>query len=70
MSRELIFVELCPGDYDGLPFATRNTFIPIDAFGGININSQLSFLRTHILGADMATSIGGFSLGGSGSFYS
>ena len=48
--------------YDGLPFATRNTFIPIDAFGGININSQLSFLRTHILGADMATSIGGFGL--------
>lgn len=48
--------------YDGLPFATRNTFIPVDAFGGININSQLSFLRTHILGADMATSIGGFGL--------
>jgi len=48
--------------YDGLPFATRNTFIPIDAFGGININSQLSFSRTHILGADMATSIGGFGL--------
>ena len=48
--------------YDGLPFATRNTFIPVDAFGGININSQLSFSRTHIFGVDMATSIGGFGL--------
>jgi hypothetical protein len=45
--------------YDGLPFATRNTFIPIDAMGGTNINSQLSFSRTHILGVDMATSIAG-----------
>ncbi|OQB59394.1 MAG: hypothetical protein BWX96_02808 [Bacteroidetes bacterium ADurb.Bin145] len=48
--------------YDGLPFATRNTFIPVDTFGGININSQLSFSRTHIFGVDMATSIGGFGL--------
>lgn len=45
--------------YDRLPFATRNTFIPVDAIGGININSQLSFARTHIIGADMATSIAG-----------
>lgn len=44
---------------DGLPFATRNTFIPIDTLGGININSQLSFARTHIIGADLATSIAG-----------
>ena len=48
--------------YDGLPFATRNTFIPVDALGSININSQLTFSRTHILGVDMATSIGGFGL--------
>jgi len=45
--------------YDGLPFATRNTFIPVDAMGGTNINSQLSFSRTHIFGVDMATSIAG-----------
>lgn len=45
--------------YDGLPFATQNTFIPIDAMGGTNINSQLSFSRTHIFGVDMATSIAG-----------
>ncbi len=45
--------------YDGLPFATRNTLTPIDAMGGTNINSQLSFARTHIIGADLATSIVG-----------
>ncbi|MCF6332660.1 MAG: hypothetical protein L3J11_05190 [Draconibacterium sp.] len=45
--------------YDGMPFATYNTFVPVDAVGGININSQLSFNRTHIFGADMAGSIGG-----------
>src|SRR3989339_309145 len=45
--------------WDGLPFATRNTFIPVDALGGTNINSQLSFARTHIIGADLSTSIGG-----------
>jgi hypothetical protein len=44
---------------DGLPFDTRNTFIPVDTLGGITINSQLSFARTHIIGADMATSIAG-----------
>jgi len=44
---------------DGLPFATRNTFIPVDTLGGININSQLSFFRTHIIGADLSTSIAG-----------
>lgn len=44
---------------DGLPFATRNTFTPVDAFGGTKINSQLSFARTHIIGADLATSIAG-----------
>jgi len=48
---------------DGLPFATRNTFIPVDAFGGTNINSQLSFARTHIIGADLATSIAGIGFG-------
>lgn len=44
---------------DGLPVATRNTFLPVDTLGGININSQISFTRTHIIGADMATSIAG-----------
>lgn len=44
---------------DGLPFDTRNTFIPIDLIGDVNINSQLSYARTHIIGADLATSIAG-----------
>jgi len=43
---------------DGLPVATRNTFT-VDTLGGININSQLSFTRTHIIGADLSTSIAG-----------
>lgn len=44
---------------DGLPLITRNTFVPVDTLGGVQINSQLSFTRTHIIGADMATSIAG-----------
>jgi hypothetical protein len=44
---------------DGLPFNTRNTFLPVDTLGGINISSQLSFARTHIIGADLATSLAG-----------
>ena len=45
--------------YDGLPFVTKNAFIPVDLSGGISIASELSFARTHIIGADMATSIAG-----------
>jgi len=48
--------------YDGMPFATYNTFVPVDAIGGININSQLGFNRTHIFGADMAGSVGGVGI--------
>ncbi len=44
---------------DGLPFNTRNTFIPVDQYGGMNINARLSFARTHIIGADLVTSIAG-----------
>lgn len=45
--------------YDGLPFVTKNTFVPVDTLGGTSINSQLSYTRTHIIGADLATSIAG-----------
>lgn len=45
--------------YDGLPFVTKNAFIPVDLSGGISIASELSFARIHIIGADMATSIAG-----------
>jgi hypothetical protein len=44
---------------DGMPISTYNTFTPVDASGGISINSDLSFYRTHIFGADLAGSIGG-----------
>jgi len=45
--------------YDGLPYSSKNTIIPVDMVGGIQINSQLSYIRTHIFGVDMATSIAG-----------
>ncbi len=44
---------------DGLPYNTGNTFIPVNAQGGINVNAQLSYERNHIIGADLATSIAG-----------
>jgi len=44
---------------DGMPIGTYNTFVPVDTLGGISINSELTFYRTHIFGADMAGSIGG-----------
>jgi len=44
---------------DGMPISTYNTFMPVDTLGGISINSDLSFYRTHIFGADLAGSIGG-----------
>ena len=43
---------------DGLPIGAYNTFTPVDTIGGIDINSKLSFTRTHIIGADLAGSIG------------
>ncbi len=44
---------------DGMPISTYNTFMPVDTLGGININTNLEFYRTHIIGADLAGSIGG-----------
>lgn len=50
--------------YDGIAVNTKNTFIPVDAFGGVNINAQLSFMRSHTLCADFATSIAGIGFWG------
>jgi hypothetical protein len=36
--------------------------MPVDTLGGININSQLSYARTHIIGADLVTSIAGIGV--------
>jgi hypothetical protein len=47
---------------DGLPFNTRNTIVPVDTLGGVNVNAQLSYERNHIIGADLATSIAGIGL--------
>jgi len=45
--------------HDGLPIVTRNTFIPVDTLGGVNIRSQLSYTREHIFGFDLSTSFAG-----------
>jgi len=55
--------------FDGLPFNTRNTFLPGDTPGEINIKSQLSFARTHIIGADLATSLGGIGFWAEGALF-
>ena len=55
--------------FDGLPFNTRNTFFPGDTPGEINIKSQLSFARNHIIGADLATSLGGIGFWAEGALF-
>jgi hypothetical protein len=54
---------------NGIPVVTKNTFLPIDSYGGININSQLSFTRNHIIGADIATSVGGIGFWAEGALF-
>ena len=44
---------------DGLPFNTTNTIYPVNALGGVGVNSVLSYERNHIFGADLVTSIAG-----------
>jgi len=44
---------------DGIPIPTYNTFTPVNLTGGVSINSNLEYYRTHIFGADLAGSIGG-----------
>jgi len=48
--------------YDGLPYSAKNTLTPVDLTGGTSIHSELSFIRTHIIGADIATSIAGMGV--------
>lgn len=55
--------------YEGLPVSTRNTFVPADMSGGIYINSQLSFVRSHIIGADFSTSIAGAGFWGEAAIF-
>ncbi len=44
---------------DGLPVPKYNTFTPLDTMGGTALHSELSYFRTHILGADLAGNIAG-----------
>lgn len=48
--------------YDGLPYSAKNILKPVDLTGGTSIHSQLSFIRTHIIGTDIATSIAGIGV--------
>jgi len=48
--------------YDGLPFNTRNTLAMNGSTGALQVDSELSFLRTHIVGADFSTSLWGIGL--------
>jgi hypothetical protein len=45
--------------YDGLPYSSKNMLTPVEMTGGTDIYSELSFMRNHIIGVDLATSIGG-----------
>lgn len=54
---------------DGLPMNTKNTVIPTDTMGGIMVNSELSFAREHIIGADFSTSIFGMGFWGEGAYF-
>ena len=55
--------------YDGLPVTELNTFTPFDMMGGVSISSQLSYMRTHIIGADFSTSIAGAGLWGEAALF-
>lgn len=48
--------------YDGLPYSSKNILTPVDLTGGTSIHSQLSFIRNHIIGADLVTSIAGIGV--------
>lgn len=48
--------------YDGLPYSSKNILTPVDLTGGTSIRSQLSFIRSHIIGADLVTSIAGIGV--------
>ncbi|MDD3701326.1 MAG: DUF1302 family protein [Bacteroidales bacterium] len=50
--------------YDGLPLAVNNTFTRLDLAGGTKIESELTYARTHVFGADIATTLGGFGIWG------
>ena len=48
--------------YDPLPVPVKNSFSRDGFDGGISLQSNLTFYRNHIIGADIATTLGGFGL--------
>ncbi|MEZ5069446.1 MAG: DUF1302 family protein [Bacteroidales bacterium] len=54
---------------DGLPFNTWNTLTPVDLLGGVGVASRLSYERFHVLGVDLATSLGGVGLWGEAALF-
>ena len=54
---------------DGLPLANYNTFTPVDTLGGVNIKTSMFFPRMHIIGADLAGSIGSIGIWAEGAAF-
>lgn len=48
--------------YDAFPFNTENVITPFDAFGGINVNSTLTYSRTNIFGIDLSSNLRGIGV--------
>jgi hypothetical protein len=55
--------------YDGLPVTKLNTFTPVDMIGGVSISSQVSYMRTHIIGTDFSASIAGAGFWGEAALF-
>lgn len=54
---------------EGLPFSVYNTLLPVDTLGGVKVESQLEFPRTHIFGADFAANVFGAGLWGEAALF-
>ncbi|GAB4288597.1 MAG: hypothetical protein Kow0068_14310 [Marinilabiliales bacterium] len=48
--------------YEGLPVNIKNTFVPVDTIYDKMAYSEMSYFRTHIFGADLATDVAGVGL--------
>lgn len=54
---------------DGIPMNTKNTIIPGASLASIYVNAETSYVRNHIFGADLATSIGGVGFWAEGALF-
>ncbi len=53
----------------GLPFAKSVHLVPLDTLGNMNLNTTLSFSRSHVIGTDFSTSLFGIGFWGEGALY-